>query len=54
MLIYFYYQGDALRNNLLTRYFGKGFLQKPDNVDIGAPCTVSVTHGPGGMQFLIY
>uniref|UniRef100_A0ABD2XM03 Inositol 1,4,5-trisphosphate receptor n=1 Tax=Trichogramma kaykai TaxID=54128 RepID=A0ABD2XM03_9HYME len=40
-------KGETLRNNLLTRYFGKNFLAKPENVDIGAPCTISVTHGPG-------
>ncbi|XP_031782791.1 inositol 1,4,5-trisphosphate receptor isoform X4 [Nasonia vitripennis] len=40
-------KGESLRNNLLARYFGKSFLQKPENVDIGAPCTMPVTHGPG-------
>ncbi|XP_076676433.1 inositol 1,4,5-trisphosphate receptor-like isoform X3 [Andrena cerasifolii] len=40
-------RGDALRNNLLARYFGKSFLQKPENVDIGVSHTAPVTHGPG-------
>ncbi|KAK2589036.1 hypothetical protein KPH14_001879 [Odynerus spinipes] len=40
-------KGDALRNNLLARYFGKTFVQKPDNVEIGVSCTTAVTHGPG-------
>ncbi|XP_076620274.1 inositol 1,4,5-trisphosphate receptor-like isoform X5 [Colletes latitarsis] len=40
-------KGDALRNNLLARYFGKSFLQKPDNVDIGVSHTAPITHGPG-------
>ncbi|XP_043281017.1 inositol 1,4,5-trisphosphate receptor isoform X5 [Venturia canescens] len=40
-------RGDALRNNLLIRYFGRSFIQKPDNVEIGATCTTAVTHGPG-------
>ncbi|KAL6425350.1 hypothetical protein ACFW04_009507 [Cataglyphis niger] len=39
--------GDALRNNLLTRYFGKGFIQKPENVDIGVSRCATITHGPG-------
>nr|XP_050855357.1 inositol 1,4,5-trisphosphate receptor isoform X10 [Vespula vulgaris] len=40
-------KGDALRHNLLTRYFGKTFIQKPENVEIGVSCTMAVTHGPG-------
>ncbi|XP_076236101.1 inositol 1,4,5-trisphosphate receptor-like isoform X3 [Calliopsis andreniformis] len=40
-------RGDALRNNLLTRYFGKSFIQKPENVEIGVSHTPPVTHGPG-------
>nr|KAF7417085.1 hypothetical protein H0235_011616 [Vespula pensylvanica] len=40
-------RGDALRHNLLTRYFGKTFIQKPENVEIGVSCTMAVTHGPG-------
>ncbi|XP_043461353.1 inositol 1,4,5-trisphosphate receptor isoform X1 [Leptopilina heterotoma] len=40
-------RGDVLRNNLLSRYFGKAFTQKPDNMEIKNSCTVSVTHGPG-------
>ncbi|KAI4502615.1 hypothetical protein M0802_002527 [Mischocyttarus mexicanus] len=40
-------RGDALRYNLLTRYFGKSFIQKPENVEIGVSCTMAVTHGPG-------
>ncbi|XP_011151642.1 inositol 1,4,5-trisphosphate receptor isoform X6 [Harpegnathos saltator] len=39
--------GDALRTNLLTRYFGKSFLQKPENVDIGVSRSATITHGPG-------
>ncbi|XP_020277903.1 inositol 1,4,5-trisphosphate receptor isoform X4 [Pseudomyrmex gracilis] len=39
--------GNALRNNLLTRYFGKSFMQKPENVDIGVSRSATVTHGPG-------
>ncbi|CAL1674782.1 unnamed protein product [Lasius platythorax] len=39
--------GDVLRNNLLTRYFGKGFIQKPENVDIGVSRSATITHGPG-------
>ncbi|XP_024947650.1 inositol 1,4,5-trisphosphate receptor isoform X5 [Cephus cinctus] len=40
-------RGDALRNNLLIRYFGKSYIQKPETVEIGVPCTTAVTHGPG-------
>ncbi|XP_072755426.1 inositol 1,4,5-trisphosphate receptor-like isoform X5 [Anoplolepis gracilipes] len=40
-------KGDVLRNNLLTRYFGKGFIQKPENVDIGVSRSATITHGPG-------
>ncbi|XP_076394016.1 inositol 1,4,5-trisphosphate receptor isoform X11 [Megachile rotundata] len=40
-------RGDALRHNLLTRYFGKSFIQKPENVEIGVSHTAPVTHGPG-------
>ncbi|KZC07542.1 Inositol 1,4,5-trisphosphate receptor type 1 [Dufourea novaeangliae] len=40
-------RGDVLRNNLLTRYFGKSFIQKPENVEIGVSHTAPVTHGPG-------
>ncbi|XP_012148674.2 inositol 1,4,5-trisphosphate receptor isoform X17 [Megachile rotundata] len=40
-------KGDALRHNLLTRYFGKSFIQKPENVEIGVSHTAPVTHGPG-------
>ncbi|OAD53290.1 Inositol 1,4,5-trisphosphate receptor [Eufriesea mexicana] len=40
-------RGDALRNNLLARYFGKSFIQKPENVEIGVSHTAPVTHGPG-------
>jgi len=36
-----------LRNNLLTRYFGKN-LQNPENVDIGVSRSATITHGPGG------
>ncbi|XP_018312042.1 inositol 1,4,5-trisphosphate receptor isoform X4 [Mycetomoellerius zeteki] len=39
--------GDALRNNLLTRYFGKSFIQNPENVDIGVSRSATITHGPG-------
>ncbi|XP_011161060.1 inositol 1,4,5-trisphosphate receptor isoform X2 [Solenopsis invicta] len=39
--------GDALRNNLLTRYFGKSFTQNPENVDIGVSRSATITHGPG-------
>ncbi|XP_011263285.1 inositol 1,4,5-trisphosphate receptor isoform X3 [Camponotus floridanus] len=39
--------GDVLRNNLLTRYFGKGFIQKPENIDIGVSRSATITHGPG-------
>ncbi|XP_070152834.1 inositol 1,4,5-trisphosphate receptor-like isoform X2 [Polyergus mexicanus] len=39
--------GDVLRNNLLMRYFGKGFIQKPENVDIGVSRCTTITHGPG-------
>lgn len=40
-------KGDVLRNNLLARYFGKGFIQKPENVDIGVSRSTTITHGPG-------
>ncbi|KAG7206265.1 hypothetical protein KM043_003649 [Ampulex compressa] len=40
-------KGDALRNNLLNRYFGKSFTHKPETVEIGVPLTTAVTHGPG-------
>lgn len=43
-------QGDVLRNNLLVRYFGKSFIQKPENVEIGVSHTAPVTHGPGGIN----
>ncbi|XP_046681904.1 inositol 1,4,5-trisphosphate receptor isoform X6 [Homalodisca vitripennis] len=40
--------GDVLRNSLLTRYFGKSFIQKRDNVELGVASQRSlVTHGPG-------
>nr|XP_031843316.1 inositol 1,4,5-trisphosphate receptor isoform X10 [Nomia melanderi] len=38
-------KGDVLRNNLLARYFGKSFIQKPEHIEIGVSNTV--THGPG-------
>ncbi|XP_053593161.1 inositol 1,4,5-trisphosphate receptor isoform X1 [Microplitis demolitor] len=40
-------KGDALRSNLLIRYFGKAFIQKMENVDINASLTSPITHGPG-------
>lgn len=40
-------KGDALRNNLLARYFGKSFIQKPETVEIGVSHSAPVTHGPG-------
>ncbi|XP_076759866.1 inositol 1,4,5-trisphosphate receptor-like isoform X7 [Xylocopa sonorina] len=40
-------RGDALRHNLLTRYFGKSFIQKPETVEIGVSHAAPVTHGPG-------
>ncbi|KAK9299762.1 hypothetical protein QLX08_007324 [Tetragonisca angustula] len=40
-------RGDVLRNNLLVRYFGKSFIQKPENVEIGVSHAAPVTHGPG-------
>ncbi|XP_043605368.1 inositol 1,4,5-trisphosphate receptor isoform X2 [Bombus pyrosoma] len=40
-------RGDVLRNNLLVRYFGKSFIQKPENVEIGVSHTAPITHGPG-------
>lgn len=41
-------KGDVLRNSLLTRYFGKSFIQKRDTVEIGVPHQRPlVTHGPG-------
>ncbi|KAL0130568.1 hypothetical protein PUN28_002308 [Cardiocondyla obscurior] len=40
-------KGDALRNNLLTRYFGKSFTQNPENVEIGVTRSTTITHGPG-------
>ncbi|CAD1478649.1 unnamed protein product, partial [Heterotrigona itama] len=40
-------KGDVLRHNLLARYFGKSFIQKPENVEIGVSHTAPVTHGPG-------
>ncbi|XP_012277978.1 inositol 1,4,5-trisphosphate receptor isoform X3 [Orussus abietinus] len=40
-------KGDALRTNLLMRYFGKSFMQKPENVEIGPSCITAVIHGPG-------
>ncbi|XP_048510963.1 inositol 1,4,5-trisphosphate receptor isoform X4 [Athalia rosae] len=45
-------RGDVLRHNLLIRYFGKIFVQKPENVEIGVPCTTAVTHGPGAKILL--
>lgn len=44
-----HFQGDVLRNFLLVRYFGRNFIQKKDNVDIGKRLPIAVvTHGPGG------
>ncbi|CAL7936474.1 unnamed protein product [Xylocopa violacea] len=40
-------RGDALRHNLLSRYFGKSFIQKPETVEIGVSHAAPVTHGPG-------
>ncbi|XP_029032041.1 inositol 1,4,5-trisphosphate receptor isoform X10 [Osmia bicornis bicornis] len=40
-------KGDALRHNLLTRYFGKSFIQKPENIEIGVAHIAPITHGPG-------
>ncbi|KAK0174228.1 hypothetical protein PV328_007337 [Microctonus aethiopoides] len=40
-------KGDALRSNLMLRYFGKAFSPKGDHVDIGPPCSTTITHGPG-------
>ncbi|CAL7936477.1 unnamed protein product [Xylocopa violacea] len=40
-------KGDALRHNLLSRYFGKSFIQKPETVEIGVSHAAPVTHGPG-------
>ncbi|XP_076641115.1 inositol 1,4,5-trisphosphate receptor-like isoform X1 [Halictus rubicundus] len=40
-------RGDVLRHNLLARYFGKSFIQKPENVEIGVSHAAPVTHGPG-------
>nr|XP_034196586.1 inositol 1,4,5-trisphosphate receptor isoform X8 [Osmia lignaria] len=40
-------KGDALRHNLLTRYFGKSFIQKPENIEIGVSHIAPITHGPG-------
>ncbi|XP_076376142.1 inositol 1,4,5-trisphosphate receptor isoform X3 [Megalopta genalis] len=40
-------RGDVLRHNLLARYFGKSFIQKPENVEIGVSHSAPVTHGPG-------
>ncbi|XP_046746795.1 inositol 1,4,5-trisphosphate receptor isoform X1 [Diprion similis] len=45
-------RGDMLRHNLLIRYFGKTFVQKPETVEIGVPCTTAVTHGPGAKVLL--
>lgn len=42
-----------LRTSLLTRYFGKSFVQKHDNMDLGAYQLSSVMHGPGGI-IIIY
>ncbi|XP_012533711.1 inositol 1,4,5-trisphosphate receptor isoform X2 [Monomorium pharaonis] len=39
--------GDALRTNLLTRYFGKSFIQNSENVEIGVSRSATITHGPG-------
>lgn len=39
-------KGDVLRNSLLTRYFGKNFVQKPETIDMHIH-QQSVTHGPG-------
>lgn len=46
-------QGDVLRNNLLVRYFGKSFIQKPENVEIGVSHTAPITHGPGGIKKIL-
>lgn len=47
-------KGDVLRTSLLTRYFGKSFIQKRDNVELGVASQRSlVTHGPGG-QYALY
>ncbi|KAH0948674.1 hypothetical protein HN011_002941 [Eciton burchellii] len=40
-------KGDVLRNNLLSRYFGKNFLQKAENIDVGVSRSATITHGPG-------
>ncbi|KAF4532260.1 hypothetical protein B566_EDAN016442, partial [Ephemera danica] len=41
-------KGDVLRNSLLTRYFGKAFIQKKETVELGTRSPhPPVTHGPG-------
>ncbi|KRT78522.1 ion channel, partial [Oryctes borbonicus] len=40
-------KGDALRNSLLTRYFGKSFVQKHETIDVNSRKYSSITHGPG-------
>nr|ASO75059.1 inositol 1,4,5-trisphosphate receptor (IP3R) [Bemisia tabaci] len=41
-------KGDILRNNLLTRYFGKSFTQKQNAVELGKPTQkFIISHGPG-------
>ncbi|XP_031335634.1 inositol 1,4,5-trisphosphate receptor isoform X3 [Photinus pyralis] len=40
-------KGDALRNSLLARYFGKAFIQKPDTVELCGIQLTTVMHGPG-------
>lgn len=45
----FKFQGDILRNSLLTRYFGKQFIQKQNAFDLRMSAQRNVvTHGPGG------
>lgn len=35
----------------MTRYFGKNFIQNPENVDIGVSRSATITHGPGGRAY---
>lgn len=44
----YHLQGDVLRNSLLTRYFGKEFIQNNNTVELASIQTAPATHGPGG------
>ncbi|XP_018320612.1 inositol 1,4,5-trisphosphate receptor isoform X2 [Agrilus planipennis] len=40
-------KGEYLRNSLLTRYFGKTFVQKNETLDLSSLKLSSIIHGPG-------